>query len=126
MMDLKAPGMVMTQSTVNLSDLYSHLATARGFSPPRRFSGCGARRLRCRHVRHRGGPAGARRSLPDRVSCSMCSQVTPNRERTTSIFPRAPGPYPQVRWLDPLAPTPTTFSGGGTGALGNIMKSYNS
>ena len=29
-------------------------------------------------------------------------------QRQTSTPIRAPGPYPQVRWLDPVAPTPTT------------------
>ena len=33
-------------------------------------------------------------------------------------FPRAPCPYPQVRWLDPLASTPTIFSGEVVEALG--------
>ena len=32
------------------------------------------------------------------------------------LCPRAPGPYPQVRCLDPLAPTRSIFSGGRPGA----------
>ena len=50
---------------------------------------------------------------------SYCQQLGQSLNTQTLYIPRAPGPYPQVRWLDPPGTHPNHLRNGGRpGALG--------